>query len=796
MHKITDLPTAARPRERFIQKGPDALSNSDLLAIVLGSGGRGNNVKRIANKIMRKFGENFLNISAQELQAIDGIGPAKALQVAAAIALVKRYRGDINGNRAGWPIADGRQAMLFEKSAADGLSPVSESAESAESAAAHARIFRAPQVTRGRFQLQSRRYIGNKYKLLDWIFSVIDAECAGESFADIFAGTGVVAAAAIPRHREVIVNDFLHSNHVIYDAFFGGGEWSENKLQAVIKEYNNLNGDDLPENYFSTNFGGKYFSNNTAKVIGFVRENIARNRANLNDREHSMLLASLLYSADKVANTVGHYDAYFKKKTVQDNFYMRMIAPLAAGHVRAYREDANLLARKIRADIAYIDPPYNSRQYSRFYHLLENLTQWEKPPLHGVALKPKAENMSDYCRVGARAKFADLVAHIDAKHLVVSYNNTYDSKSSSSQNKISLLEIKSILEAKGRTKVFEKRYRHFNAGNTDFSDHKEYLFVTTTATKPKAKSAKAARQPKRAKMRRSPLYYVGDKYRLMAQLSAKFPAAIRNFYEPFVGGGSVFMNVEAEKYFVNDVDRHLINIHKYLAACAGDPARFFAAVDDIVRAHGLSRSYREDVVPAELKARYKKTYYAKFNKVGYEKLRARVNRGQKNDPLILYILLIYGFNRMLRFNGAGEFNLPVGNVDFNANVVRALDDYFAFVKARAIRFTTKDFRRFFDGVEFGADDFVYFDPPYLIAASEYNKLWNAQAESDLLVLMDDLHAAGVKFALSNVTHYNGRENRALIQWMQKYEVHDVQSNYINYHDNSRKKIREVLVVNY
>jgi len=60
----------------------------------------------------------------------------------------------------------------------------------------------------------------------------------------------------------------------------------------------------------------------------------------------------------------------------------------------------------------------------------------------------------------------------------VSYNNTYDSKSSSSKNKITLQEIEKILERKGKTKVFEKDYRHFNAGNTNFNNHKEYLFVT------------------------------------------------------------------------------------------------------------------------------------------------------------------------------------------------------------------------------------------------------------------------------------------------------------------------------
>ena len=69
---------------------------------------------------------------------------------------------------------------------------------------------------------------------------------------------------------------------------------------------------------------------------------------------------------------------------------------------------------------------------------------------------------------------------------------------------------------------------------------------------------------------------------------------------------------------------------------------------------------------------------------------------KKNDPLILYVLLIYGFNRMLRFNGGGKFNLPVGNVDFNKNVVSALNDYFEFVQDKKIKFTTQDFRKFFE----------------------------------------------------------------------------------------------------
>lgn len=151
---------------------------------------------------------------------------------------------------------------------------------------------------------------------------------------------------------------------------------------------------------------------------------------------------------------------------------------------------------------------------------------------------------------------------------------------------------------------------------------------------------------------------------------------------------------------------------------------------------------------------------------------------------------------MLRFNGNGGFNLPVGNVDFNKNVVDALNNYFDFVKNRKIKFTIKDFRKFFEKREFFKNDFVYFDPPYLITSSEYNKLWSKKEETDLLDLIDELDKKKVKFALSNVTHYNGSRNDLLIEWVKKYNVRNIQSNYISYHNNGKKKIKEVLITNY
>ena len=93
-------------------------------------------------------------------------------------------------------------------------------------------------------------------------------------------------------------------------------------------------------------------------------------------------------------------------------------------------------------------------------------------------MKPPAENMSRYCTTAAPKAFGDLIGKLQAKYLVVSYNNTYNSKSGSSKNKITLEEIREILNKKGTTKEFAKDYRFFNAGKTDLKNHQELLFIT------------------------------------------------------------------------------------------------------------------------------------------------------------------------------------------------------------------------------------------------------------------------------------------------------------------------------
>ncbi|MEG0661008.1 MAG: DNA adenine methylase [Erysipelotrichaceae bacterium] len=331
----------------------------------------------------------------------------------------------------------------------------------------------------GKLNLENRRYIGSKQKLLSWINRLIDENTKGNSFFDVFAGTGVVTKNFISNYDSFILNDFLYSNNVIYNAFFGTELFDRGNLIDIKNEYQKIKKRYFDDDYFVRNYGKKFFSEKDACIIGEIRERIELNER-LNKREHDILVASLIYSADKIANTVGHYDAYFKNADLVDKFHFELINPLnmQGKKVLITREDSNKLVKKVKADIAFIDPPYNSRQYSRFYHVLEGIAKWDKPELVGVAMKPPTENMSDYSKVGAPQAFDDLIVNLNVNYIVVTYNNTYSSKSSSSKNKITHEEILCSLNKVGTTKIFEKGFKYFNAGKTSFSDHKEFVFIT------------------------------------------------------------------------------------------------------------------------------------------------------------------------------------------------------------------------------------------------------------------------------------------------------------------------------
>ena len=182
---------------------------------------------------------------------------------------------------------------------------------------------------------------------------------------------------------------------------------------------------------------------------------------------------------DKVANTVGHYDAYREKLDQLNELTLKipLIQTEKNKNNKIYNKDANKLSKKIVADLTYIDPPYNSRQYSDTYHLLENVAEWKKPAVQGKVKKMNRDHIkSEYCLKNAPDVFENLIQTLQTKHIIVSYNNTEKSKHGRSNAKISFSQIKNILEKKGKTKIEKINFKAFTTGKSNTQDHKEILF--------------------------------------------------------------------------------------------------------------------------------------------------------------------------------------------------------------------------------------------------------------------------------------------------------------------------------
>lgn len=329
--------------------------------------------------------------------------------------------------------------------------------------------------------INNRRYLGNKYRLLPFIKQVVATNCHDVNvFADLFAGTGAVSSAF--QDKEIITNDILYSNYISNLAWFSPQDFDDEKIIRLITNYN----DKIvrTDNYMSVTFADTFFSKNDCRKIGFIREDVERHfrKGEINERERALLITSLLYAMDKIAKTCGHYDAY--RKDVEFDLHLELSVPKAQHdnnpQNRCYNQDINELAPNVQADIVYLDPPYNSRQYCDAYHVLENVARWEKPKVFGVARKMDRTTLkSAYCTKAATIAFADLVEKINARYILLSYNNMENKGNDRSNAKLADNDIMRILAAKGVVRVFEESYKAFTTGKSDIQDNAERLFLCT-----------------------------------------------------------------------------------------------------------------------------------------------------------------------------------------------------------------------------------------------------------------------------------------------------------------------------
>ena len=641
-------------------------------------------------------------------------------------------------------------------------------------------------------KIENRRYLGSKQKMLNFIEKVVDENTTGiEVIADIFGGTGVVSDIFRKRGKKIIINDILSSNYISFNTWFGTEQIDYNKVRDIIGELNELQ--PTEDNYVSKNFGDKYFSNENARKIGAIREKIES--YDINNREKAFLLTSLLYAMDKVANTVGHYDAFRKKMDSFNPIHLKIPENnFNNSGNEIYKTDANELVKNIKADLVYIDTPYNSRQYGDAYHLLENIIDWNQPELTGVALKmvDRAHIKSNYSTSKAPEAFKELIENINSKYILVSYNNMAKKGNGRSNAKISNEEIITILSEKGKVQVFETPFKVFTTGKTNIEDHKELLYLCEVFTKNKKKNPSSS-------VHQSAINYTGGKFKLIPQLAPHFPKQINNFYDVFAGGANVSINVEANKFYINDSSSKVIDLYQFLQK--ENYSDLVNQIEEVIKKYGLSntKKYGYEYYNASSSSGLKN-----INKDAYLKLRADYNDGKFNEetePLIFYILVVYAFNNQIRFNRNGEFNMPPGKRDFNSRMSLKLKNFMIELKKRDIIFSAFDFRDFLKKQTFCENDFVYLDPPYLISTAAYNESngWTLKDEGDLLMCLEELDKKGVKFALSNVMLHKGNKNEILEVWSKKFKIHKLNFNYNNSNYQSSAKSNdtvEVLITNF
>lgn len=326
-------------------------------------------------------------------------------------------------------------------------------------------------------------YIGSKYKLSDFISSsvksIVGEDLSDKIFCDLFAGTGVVGRNFKKEVKKVISNDMEFYSYVLNKNYIENHEFLDNEI--YIKELNETNGEEgFIFNEYSEN--GKanrlYFSEHNGKKIDAIRTKIElwKTEKKISSALYYFLLASLLESADKVANTASVYGAFLKKikKTAQKELILEpAVFEINSHSHEVYNEDSNLLIKKIEGDILYLDPPYNAREYGANYHLLNTIAKYDHfTPKGKTGLRDYSK--SAFCKKKEVEKsFDDLIKNANFKYIFLSYNN---------EGIMSSETIKKILSNYGKYDLLTTEYQRFRADKKENRNHKassttEYLHI-------------------------------------------------------------------------------------------------------------------------------------------------------------------------------------------------------------------------------------------------------------------------------------------------------------------------------
>lgn len=615
------------------------------------------------------------------------------------------------------------------------------------------------------------RYLGSKIKLLSSIEAVIEENgIQGETFADLFAGTGVVGDYFKNKYK-IISNDFLYYAYVINKAKLENSgvpkfdSFVKSKKEDIFVWLNNLSfhPDDtyFVYNNYTPKGGRMFFSeSNGIKIDGLrlIIEELYRDGL-VNNAEYYFLIASLLDSMTKVSNTSGTYEAFFKfwDSRAEKELVLEPIditeATLKDENI-VLNEDTNSLIRTISGDIAYIDPPYTVTQYVSAYHMFETVAKYDRPEIKGVGGKRgRGDKNSLYAqRTKAKNAFEDLFRQLQFRHVLISYSN---------QGLVpieELCELASHFAVDGKVKINHFDYR-------EYQNHR-----SSNKRNGKSLNEVIIYFEKDLSINKSPINYSGSKDTLLPMILKELPPNIGTFVDVMGGAFNVGANVTAiNKVVYNEINPFIYDLVRW--ACDTDKTEKIESIERIIEEYEMEKG----------------------NKESYLKLRDAYNLEPTNEGL--YVLHMYAFQNMIRFNSNLKFNTPIGVAGYSEDIKQRL---LRFVpKCKNVEFSNNDYVNI-DWNSFEENTLFYFDPPYFITSAAYNdgkrgmKGWGSKEEEELLNILSMLDSKGYKFLLSNVIEHKGKTHNLLLKWANEhqYKIINVGVSGWRYAKN------EVLIKNY
>lgn len=287
------------------------------------------------------------------------------------------------------------------------------------------------------------KYIGSKRKLLPHIMALVQAVPGLATAADLFAGTTRVSQALKASGLHVHANDRSAYGEVLATCYIEADADAVDHahVQGLLDHLAGLPGVD---GYVTETFcqRARYFQPHNGRRIDAIRTEIAA--LALDRIERAIVLTSLIEAADRVDSTTGVQMAYLKHWSKRSHNDLELRLPvLLPGSGTATGLDANALAPKLTVDLAYLDPPYNQHAYHGNYHVWETIVRGDEPEAYGVAMKRtdvRTSRSAYNSRPNALPAFADLVTNLDARFLLVSFND---------EGHITPQQMRDVLTARG-----------------------------------------------------------------------------------------------------------------------------------------------------------------------------------------------------------------------------------------------------------------------------------------------------------------------------------------------------------